>query len=458
MGSLAASLTSLRRWPALLRGFRPGALSGVLLRGSALALTAHVGTMAVVFVSQIALARWLGADNFGVYVLANTWVTLLCMPAKLGLDTGCVRLLPEYRSTRRSGLLRGLLRSAPRWTLTAGALTGCLLAIGAWLSSGSIEPPLTAALFVAAVLLPLQAWLLVQQGILRGLKRVAWTRIPTALQSVGLLLGCLLWLAWAPLTPAGVMLVTVAATLVAAGVSSLRARTSLRPEEILAQPEYQPATWLRICLPLMYLAGMRLIFDRLDLLMLGAMLDSSQAGIYSAAVRLAALLAVPVDAVTSLAGPMMSEMHAAGRKQRLQRLVTLTALAAGGSVAVGTAMIVGGGPYLLGLFGGEFISAQPAVLLLAIGCLFSAFLGPVALLMSMTGHQMETAKIWTLAAVLNVVLNYLLIPRYGIEGAAAATALTLFFWKGCLIFRVKKLLGIRCGIWAVYSLWRERGR
>jgi hypothetical protein len=62
--------------------------------------------------------------------------------------------------------------------------------------------------------------------------------------------------------------------------------------------------------------------------------------------------------------------------------------------------------------------------------------------MTLTGHQVEAAKVLALSAAINVLMNLLLIPPLGMEGAAIANASVLAFWNVILVFRVRRLLGI----------------
>jgi O-antigen/teichoic acid export membrane protein len=87
--------------------------------------------------------------------------------------------------------------------------------------------------------------------------------------------------------------------------------------------------------------------------------------------------------------------------------------------------------------------ARPALLILAGGQLINALAGSVGLLMAMTGHQVESSIVLAVSAGLNVGLNYLLIPRYGLVGAALATGISTVVWNVTLAVRVRRLLGVR---------------
>ncbi len=127
---------------------------------------------------------------------------------------------------------------------------------------------------------------------------------------------------------------------------------------------------------------------------------------------------------------------------RLQKVVTLaTRMTFAANFFAGAFVVVFGG-WVLGLFGQPFIVALPCLYIFIFGHVVSAMAGSVGLLLSMTGHHNEVALVTGISVVLNVALNLLLVPHYGIEGAAAATAISLVCWNIVLVFRARKLLGI----------------
>ena len=85
--------------------------------------------------------------------------------------------------------------------------------------------------------------------------------------------------------------------------------------------------------------------------------------------------------------------------------------------------------FLLGLFGEEFKVGVTAFIFLSCGRLISSFSGSVGNILQMTGNQNIYAIILLIGAILNVVLNLILIPLYGINGAAIASMSSLIVWN-----------------------------
>ena len=96
---------------------------------------------------------------------------------------------------------------------------------------------------------------------------------------------------------------------------------------------------------------------------------------------------------------------------------------------------------LLGIFGKEFVSGTIAFLILSVGRLISSLSGPAGNILQMTNNQNIYAKILFIGALFNIVLNYILIPIYGVNGAAIASMLSLVIWNVLMIYQVRRKFG-----------------
>ena len=109
-------------------------------------------------------------------------------------------------------------------------------------------------------------------------------------------------------------------------------------------------------------------------------------------------------------------------------------------------MVFGG--QVLGLFGSEFMAAQWCLTILVLGQLINATTGPGGYLLDLTGHQDRSARVRCGSAVLNLSLNYLLIPKFGIMGAAIATTTTTILDNIIIYILTVKYLGIHASIFS----------
>ncbi|MGH2542589.1 MAG: polysaccharide biosynthesis C-terminal domain-containing protein, partial [Ardenticatenaceae bacterium] len=158
----------------------------------------------------------------------------------------------------------------------------------------------------------------------------------------------------------------------------------------------------------------------------------------------ATLVAFTLTAANMVLAPYIAQLYAAGDNTRLQHMVTrgaqvilLTALPVAGT------FIFFGEPILASVFGDAYRAGAAALAILCLGQLVNAGAGSVGLILNMTGHERDTAVGVAAAAAANLILNLILIPRFGIEGAAVATAVSLATWNVLLCRRVYRRVGIR---------------
>ena len=216
-----------------------------------------------------------------------------------------------------------------------------------------------------------------------------------------------------------------AAVLVALLVATHLLRKMI-PQAVQDAPvAYQAGAWLRSSLPMMLISGMNVINHRIDTIMLGVMKDTEAVGIYTVANRGAQLILLVQTAVNVALAPTIASLYAAGEMKRLQRVMTKSAQMVtiiSLSCAVGLVLF---GHWFLLLFGSDFTRGHVTLAILATGCVVNTASGAVGLLLMMTRREHDAAIGVGTSVVLSVILNSALIPRWGVEGAAIATSVSM---------------------------------
>jgi O-antigen/teichoic acid export membrane protein len=130
--------------------------------------------------------------------------------------------------------------------------------------------------------------------------------------------------------------------------------------------------------------------------------------------------------VTSVAAqPRISALHSGSTPGALREFFRSARLGSFlATLAVGAALAAFGRP-VLALFGAEFVAGYPALLILIAGHIVAAAFGPLTAVLIMTGRQTVAALVQVGSVALCVALLAALVPRWGIEGAAAASAASL---------------------------------
>src|SRR6185503_17244634 len=106
---------SLGAVPALLKAwFADGSDHSLARRMAGTAFLIRVASAALVYLTQVVLARWMGGYEFGIYVYVWTWVLLVGGLVDFGLASSAQRFVPEYSGRKALDLLRGFLVGS-RW-------------------------------------------------------------------------------------------------------------------------------------------------------------------------------------------------------------------------------------------------------------------------------------------------------------------------------------------------------
>jgi O-antigen/teichoic acid export membrane protein len=424
---------------------RKESVTGVMARGASASLVIHVIGTGLALILQVLLARILGKENFGLYAYSISWITVLASAGMLGTDVATLRFVPAYLGKGQWSLTRGFIRGSLIAVLIASCSIGLSVALILIAIRRFIEPGLSATLLTGCMLLPVLATLFVQSARLQALKRIVLAQMPReVVRNVLILAAVVLYPVLVGAKPGApyAMMANVAATaLVLVFVSAALFRCM--PAEVrAAHPQYRWKEWTGTAGTIMVLGGFSLALSNVDVIMIGTLLDPTQAGIYSAASRIAILISFGLIAVNMIAAPIISDLYARGLLSDLQSTLTLAVQAVFGVSLAAGAFLTVGGKWVLGLFGFEFIASYHALLILIVGQIVNASAGSVALIMMMTGHHKQAAIILSIVFGLDLLLNLMLIPLFGIEGGAIATSISMVLWNLIMVVYVVRVIRI----------------
>jgi O-antigen/teichoic acid export membrane protein len=395
-------------------------------------------------ITAVLLARILGAEGYGYYAFALGVAGILAVPAQLGLPQLITRELAANHALERWSLMVGLRRRATVVAaisiLVAIALGGILLA-----NSGRIPAidPMTFAL--ALLLLPLMITMEIMSSLLRGLRRVVHAMWPgAAFKPLAVLaLIAAVVVAGRSLSPPDAMAFNIVASVAAIGFLWVLLARYWPSETGGVDAEYRTRVWLRTRLPFTFLSAANVITQKTDIVMLGWLTTPSDVGVYHIVVQGAMLVSFGFTAMNAVLAPNIARLYVQRDMARLQRLLSISSL-----IILAIAVCVLGGLVIFGeflieaIFGAEFRHGYTALLILGTGQLINASVGSVGTFLSMTGHENDTLRAIAVAAVANVILNGLLIPLYGLAGAAIATMSATILWNAMMALSVHKRLGL----------------
>lgn len=419
-------------------------ISSKLLSSSSVLLAATLLGQALTFAIHILVARKIGVDQYGLYSYLFTWVNLLSLMAIMGHDRLLIRFVGAYRAKGNEALLRALVI----WTALA-VLATSILGASALLTAALLSPPrgvplhLGAALW-AAFLIPLIAAATLAESFLRSMEaNLSASLLNRVLRPVlfGLAIAALALLPSVRLDAEVTLAANAVAMLATVGVAIacmwrvLPVRTPMAAPWPVREWLGQSAAFSLNTLAL-YMNG------QLDILILGMLLDSTAVGTYGAVSRLVVVMSFPTTVVVSIIQPMIVRAVSSARQGELQHLTTGAARLAF-LATLGPAIVIWVfAEDLLHLFGPSFAEGATSLRILTLGYVLANLVSTSSALLNMCGRQNDATGIMLLGGMLTVILNLVLVPAFGITGAALATALSMVIWNLGLFLAVRWRLGL----------------
>lgn len=400
----------------------------------------------LMFLVNVMLARFLGVNGYGIYSYAYSLMALLALPAHAGLPDLLSRETARGIAQERPDLVKGVWQWAGRAvaifsTISVG-IGGPLLIT--W--QGGLGSAAGQTMAFALLLVPLIALGNLRGAALRGLQKVVLGHLPEfALRPwlFLLLVGGTILLWPELLSPPVAMMLHAIASLLAfvVGAWLLWKHT---PESVRRAPSsMNPCGWLQSGVFFAGLIGLGVVNQQTSTIILGLFATLDDVGRYRVAAQVATLAAFGLNSINAVIAPLLTDLWVRRERAHLQRLVTLSAqtmLVV--SLLVGLMFVLIGRSFFRFVFGPEFDGCYVPLLILLLGHVMDAALGPAGTLLNMTGHEADTIMGMTWATFFNITLSMVMVPLAGIIGAAIATALSVIAWKILFWWYARKRLGI----------------
>ena len=390
---------------------------------------ARLISVAFAFLTGVVAARLLGADGVGAAGIATILASVAAIVSNGGLNISTIYLLGT-RQADGGRLIGGLIPIAIGGALLAATL---LVIVGGAVAAsiglaGRMDLLLSAAALAALIVLfEFAGAVLLGRGRSEAYTRVELVRgVGTFVATVAILLGV-----WR--TDVGLVLATVlayAAATAFAGLPTVRARLdpALAGEALGIGLRGQVGNVLQF------------VNLRLDQLMVPIYLSIASAGVYIVAVRVAESLALVGSAAGSLIFPEVARAADPAATSVTERAVRVTAITtAGGALVAGLAA----DPLLAIAFGAPFGDGTTALRILLLAMIPLSVVRVLAGDLKGRGRPGTVSIAMGLTMILAVTLNLLLIPAFGIEGAAIGSVLSYSAGALALIAAFARATGAR---------------
>ena len=424
-----------------------------VLKSAAQVLAIRLLGAGLTYASMVLLARWLGSYNFGIYAYVLVIVTLLGLAFSVGFNSSGLRFVSSYLARKKLRRLSGFLSQSHKIVLALSVL-GALIGLGLiYALRNVIESYYVAPLLVGLLCVPVWTLLNQLEATARAFGWVNVAYVPGFILRPLLLMGFVgsLVLFGGTADAVSALWALIGACAVAALTQGLLVYAGTRQHLSNVKPAFHTRHWFVISLSFLMIDGFRMLLDNTDILLIGRFLDPHSVAVYFAVIRTAGLVAFVSFSVIALAVPKFAEIHSTGTTEQLQKFVSnVTQMMFWPSLIAALALACLG-PFLLSLFGADFATGYPTMLVVLTGLVLRSATLPVEYLLNMTGHHRDTMRVYALAALANIVLNLLLIPAFGIIGAAVGTYVAMIGGNLVLYRLVQKRLGVNA---CVFPLMR----
>ncbi len=407
------------------------------------------------------LSRYLGPDEFGLFNYSLTYIMLFSSIAGMGLQGVVVRDLIKFPDRRN-----GIIGTSLVITLVTGGLSYLLAILSIFFWGDKEQQAVNGLIYIIGTLLLFKAADIVQFYFESRVesKYVVWIQngvfvFFAIIKSIMILMKQpLISFAWITATE---YLLTAFFLIFVFNFKGIRIR-SLVFEWTLAKQMVREAT------PLMLSSIAIVVYMKSDQIILGQLLDSKAVGVYSAAVRISELWYFVPIIITSSVFPNILQAKKANLKlyySKLQGLFTLLVLI---SLLVALPMTFISSPLINLLYGEDYLLAGDVLSIHIWAGVFVA-LGQSSYYWYLAENKGNLALQRTLlGAIVNVILNLILIPRLGVIGAAYSSLIAqmlsgLIFdfihpsTRALFVLKMKSLFPFRyVGLWNIVRSMRFR--
>lgn len=419
-------------------------LSGAAFSASGLAISG-----VVTMLTGVIFARWLKPEGFGVYSNVVAVVTFGAGFGAVGMDFTVARYVCYYLGTGDKALIRPVIRYGARWGSAVSAVVGSVIFLflrGGLLNETKLAGlvPFSTFLLLAIPAIALQDVLLQAILALQAVKtRVVLEKVLYPLLRLGLPFA-LLWLFHKRVTAAvgGVLLSAVVLTVIALAVL----RTCLRdlPPGIAA-PRGVTKEWSAYALPYVFFSIQTFISAGMgiDIVLVGALVSISDSGIYAACFRFTLVLLLARAGMEYAFGPRVGRLYGESDFDSIGRLYkTSSAVGLAWTLPLAVVLVIFSQPLMARFFGPSYARGGAALALLVAGFAADGAAGCNTTLLSMVGKPWLVLTNGLVGGIVAVSLCVLLIPHYGMVGAAMAVTLARCTATGMGTFEIWRLHGL----------------
>ncbi len=401
------------------------------------------------YLYRLLIARFFGPEEYGVFSLAFSIFLFFALLFTFGLDKGLLRFISFYRGKNETDKIRHLISFSER-VLFISSLSGALIL---FLLAESISinlfhnSELLIFLRVFSFVIPLYIFSTIFLSVIRAYEKIGWYSfifniLQNLIKPISLII--LVFLGFGLISIPYSYFLGILAMLVASylfyriNISNLFQEVDKR-KNLNIKKEF-----INYSVPLMFFGVINLLFFWIDSFSIGYFLGVYEVGIYNAAVPLVTILGFFPETFIQLFFPIIIKEYSKNNflvikelSKQISKWIFIF------NLPIFIILFLFPGAIINILFGSEYITATNSLRILSIGTFFACSTIYISdNLLSMKGKSKLILINIIVAAILNIIFNFFLVPKYGINGAALATSIVHVLLGTAIIIETKYYLSI----------------
>ena len=410
-----------------------------LIKGSSSAMIVRILGVFATYILTIFISRFYGKDTMGLFALSQTALMLISVFARFGFDTASVKFVSENLSLNKIYKLRRIYFKILKFVIPLSILVSIsfyflspILAVDIMDKKEMVVP----FRIISIAILPF-VLLFIHSESLRGMKKIIFYSLFRNMSSpIITTIVLLIFYLNNFKQPQFPIYSYVLSIFILSFISFFVWLFYMPKYDGKNKSRIKISDMLSVSYPMMFTSSMSYLLQWSGIIILGIFVSKGEVGIYSVAVRISYITTITLFAIESIAAPKFSELYASKQIDDFKKIIhQSTKLIFWVSTPLLILFLLFP-TFFLGLFGKEFEIGKNVLILLVISQFITSCSGSVGYILQMTGKQKTFQYIIFLSAIINILLNFILVPIYGIMGAAISSLISLIFRNFVSVYMV----------------------
>jgi len=415
-------------------------------KGTFWSFLAQIISYSTGFIMSVFFARWLEPENYGLIPLTMTIVTVFGIFSDFGVNASSSKYISEYRA-KDIGLIKSIIKDGFILKLIFSFTVSIICFFFSKIIAEFMHMMrLQLLLQISSVMIFFISFLGFFNAIFQGFQRLKFTTLTSFSQNVIKLIISLgfVYLGYGIIGAIiGYTISFIITALLTLIIIFLKFYNTL---PVSNSNKSIRKEILKYSIPLVIVSASNFIYMSSDFLMLGYFTTSSEVGFYNIARKIIELILLPCMALQISLTPMIANLYAKGDIESNESAGRLFIYSIKYSlllmIPATFGLIILAKPLILFLFGEEYIATATLLSLLSLYLLPRSILGGSPYMIA-AGKASTVSKLTTITAILNIILNLFLIPKYHAIGAVISTLITHPLYIFFITYLAKKTYRIQ---------------